>query len=92
LFTKFGAACMRKTRGMASVSIPSTRPISGHPIGLEKNLLKAQGDVEEGRKALDSLHPIGLWRPGRYRLTGSLLASDESKFMTGSELSNRWVG
>jgi len=49
--------------------------------------LKSQGDVEAGRKYLDSLHPIGhVGEPIDVAYGILYLASDESKFVTGSEL------
>jgi NAD(P)-dependent dehydrogenase (short-subunit alcohol dehydrogenase family) len=52
-----------------------------------ENYLKSQGDVEEGRKMLDSLHPIGHVGEVDDIAYGIVyLASDESKFVTGSEL------
>jgi NAD(P)-dependent dehydrogenase (short-subunit alcohol dehydrogenase family) len=52
-----------------------------------ENYLKSQGDVEEGRKYLDSLHPIGhVGEPEDIAYGILYLASDESKFVTGSEL------
>ena len=52
-----------------------------------ENSLKAQGNVEEGKKQLESLHPIGhLGEPDDIGYGVVYLASDESKFMTGSEL------
>jgi len=49
--------------------------------------LKSQGDVEEGRKYLDTLHPIGrVGEPEDIAYGIVYLASDESKFVTGSEL------
>lgn len=52
-----------------------------------ENFLKSQGDVEEGKKQLESLHPIGhLGEPDDIGYGVVYLASDESKFMTGSEL------
>lgn len=52
-----------------------------------ENYLKAQGNVEEGRKYLDSLHPIGhVGEPDDIGYGVVYLASDESKFMTGAEL------
>lgn len=54
---------------------------------LVENYLKQQGDVETGRKKLDSLHPIGhVGEPDDIAYGILYLASDESKFMTGSEL------
>ena len=52
-----------------------------------ENFLKAQGNVEEGKKQLESLHPVGhLGEPDDIGDGVVYLASDESKFMTGSEL------
>ena len=49
--------------------------------------LSKQGDVETGRKYLDSLHPIGhMGEPDGIAHGILYLASDESKFVTGSEL------
>lgn len=54
---------------------------------LVEDFLRQQGDVEEGRKQLDQLHPIGhVGRPEDIAYGVLYLASDESKFMTGSEL------
>ncbi len=53
---------------------------------VEKHL-KNIGDVNEGRKMLDSLHPLGHVGEAIDIAYGILyLASDESKFVTGSEL------
>src|SRR3989304_2925790 len=52
-----------------------------------EKFLKSQGNVEEGRKALDSLHPIGhVGEPDDIAYGVLYLASDESKFVPGSEL------
>lgn len=52
-----------------------------------EDYLKSQGDVEEGRKYLDTLHPIGhVGEPEDIAYGIVYLASDESKFVTGSEL------
>ncbi len=49
--------------------------------------LKSVGDVAEGRAALDGLHPIGhVGDPMDVAYGVLYLASDESKFVTGSEL------
>jgi len=49
--------------------------------------LKAAGDIEAGRKALDALHPLGHIGEAEDVAYGILyLASDESKFVTGSDL------
>ena len=52
-----------------------------------ENFLQSLGDVEEGRKYLDSLHPIGhVGEPDDIAYGAVYLASDESKFITGAEL------
>lgn len=52
-----------------------------------ENYLRQSGDVEHGRKALDDLHPIGhVGEPDDIAFGVLYLASDESKFVTGSSL------
>jgi NAD(P)-dependent dehydrogenase (short-subunit alcohol dehydrogenase family) len=52
-----------------------------------ENYAKSQGNVEEVRKMLDGLHPIGhVGEPDDIAYGILYLASDESKFVTGSEL------
>ncbi len=53
-----------------------------------EDFLKGQGgDLEEGKKAVDALHPIGhMGEPDDIAYGILYLASDESKFMTGEEL------
>lgn len=52
-----------------------------------ENYLKSQGDVAAGRKFLDGLHPLGhVGKPDDVAYGILYLASDESKFVTGSEL------
>ena len=52
-----------------------------------ENTMKARGDVEGGRKYLESLHPVGrLGEPEDVAYGVLYLASDESKFVTGAEL------
>jgi NAD(P)-dependent dehydrogenase (short-subunit alcohol dehydrogenase family) len=52
-----------------------------------ENALKAQGNLDAGRQMLESLHPIGhLGHPDDIGYGVLYLASDESKFVTGSEL------
>ena len=49
--------------------------------------LSEQGDVVEGRKAADALHPLGhIGEPDDIAWGAVYLASDEAKFVTGSEL------
>jgi NAD(P)-dependent dehydrogenase (short-subunit alcohol dehydrogenase family) len=52
-----------------------------------ESFLAAAGGVEEGRRALEALHPIGhVGEPDDVAYAILYLASDESKFVTGSEL------
>ncbi len=52
-----------------------------------ENYLKSRGDVAQGRKLLDSLHPIGhVGEPDDIAYGVLYLASDEAKFVTGTEL------
>lgn len=54
---------------------------------LIENHLRSKGDVEGGRKALDALHPLGhIGEPMDVAYGILYLASDESKFVTGSDL------
>lgn len=84
IFTKSAALhCAKQGYGIRINSI--------HPAyiwtPMVENFLKAQGDVEEGKKQLESLHPVGhLGEPDDIGYGVVYLASDESKFMTGSEL------
>jgi 3(or 17)beta-hydroxysteroid dehydrogenase len=69
----------------------SIRVNSVHPgyiwTPMVENYLKSQGDVAQGRKLLDSLHPIGhVGEPDDIAYGVLYLASDESKFVTGTEL------
>lgn len=49
--------------------------------------LKGMGDVETGRKAADALHPLGhIGEPDDIAWGAVYLASDEAKFVTGTEL------
>ena len=49
--------------------------------------LSGQGDLEAGRKAVDALHPLGhIGEPDDIAWGAVYLASDEAKFVTGSEL------
>jgi NAD(P)-dependent dehydrogenase (short-subunit alcohol dehydrogenase family) len=52
-----------------------------------ENYLHEQGDVAEGRKAVDAMHPLGhVGEPDDIAYGVVYLASDESKFVTGAEL------
>jgi NAD(P)-dependent dehydrogenase (short-subunit alcohol dehydrogenase family) len=54
---------------------------------LVEQFLAQQGEVEAGREALNQLHPIGhVGEPEDIAYGILYLASDESKFVTGSEL------
>ncbi len=54
---------------------------------LIENYLKSTGDPEGGRKKLDALHPLGhIGEPIDVGYAILYLASDESKFVTGSDL------
>lgn len=54
---------------------------------LVEDFLKCSGDVEEGRKHLDTLHPLGhIGEPFDIAYGILYLASDEAKFVTGTEL------
>lgn len=49
--------------------------------------LSGQGDLEEGRKAVAALHPLGhIGEPDDIAWGAVYLASDEARFVTGSEL------
>ncbi len=52
-----------------------------------ENYLAQHGDVEEGRRGADALHPLGhIGEPDDVAYGVVYLASDESKFVTGAEL------
>jgi NAD(P)-dependent dehydrogenase (short-subunit alcohol dehydrogenase family) len=52
-----------------------------------ENYLRSQGDLDEGRKNVAALHPLGrVGEPGDIAYGILYLASDEAKFVTGSEL------
>jgi NAD(P)-dependent dehydrogenase (short-subunit alcohol dehydrogenase family) len=54
---------------------------------LVEQYLASQGDVAEGRRLLDALHPLGhVGEPDDVANGVLYLASDEAKFVTGSEL------
>ena len=54
--------------------------------GLE-DLFRGQGNVEEGRRQLDRLHPLGhVGEPEDVAYGVLYLASEEARFVTGSEL------
>jgi NAD(P)-dependent dehydrogenase (short-subunit alcohol dehydrogenase family) len=52
-----------------------------------QHFLEGGGDVAEGRSAVDALHPLGhMGEPDDIAWGVVYLASDEAKFVTGSEL------
>lgn len=52
-----------------------------------ENYLAASGDIAQGRIAADALHPLGhIGEPDDIAWGAVYLASDEAKFVTGSEL------
>ncbi len=52
-----------------------------------EGFLSGQGDVQEGRKAADALHPLGhIGEPDDIAWGAVYLAYDEAKFVTGAEL------
>jgi NAD(P)-dependent dehydrogenase (short-subunit alcohol dehydrogenase family) len=54
---------------------------------VEKHLGSGGGDIEAGRKAADTMHPLGhIGEPDDIAWGCVYLASDEAKFVTGSEL------
>ncbi|MEO9485206.1 MAG: glucose 1-dehydrogenase [Ekhidna sp.] len=54
---------------------------------VEGYLSSGDGDLEEGKKATDALHPIGhMGEPDDIAYGALYLASDEAKFVTGEEL------
>ena len=84
LFTK--SAALHCARQGYNIRVNSIHPAYIWTPMVE-NYLKAQGNVEEGRKVLDSMHPIGhIGEPDDIGYGVVYLASDESKFMTGAEL------
>ena len=84
LYTKSVALyCARERLGIRVNSV--------HPgyiwTPMVENYLREHGDVEEGRKALDAMHPVGhVGEPDDIAYGVLYLASDEAKFVTGSQL------
>lgn len=88
--SKGAVRLMTKTDALTYAS-KGIRVNSVHPgfiwTPLVEKFLEDQGDVSDGRKALDALHPLGHTGEPMDIAYGVLyLASDESKFVTGSEL------
>jgi NAD(P)-dependent dehydrogenase (short-subunit alcohol dehydrogenase family) len=52
-----------------------------------EGFLEGQGDIRQGRRELDALHPLGhVGEPDDIAWGAVYLASDEAKFVTGAEL------
>ena len=86
IFTK--SAALSCAKAGYNIRVNSVHP--GYiwtPMIEEYSKLLGNEDVEAGRKFLDSLHPIGhMGEPADVAYGVLYLASDESKFVTGSEL------
>ncbi|HLI16037.1 MAG TPA: glucose 1-dehydrogenase [Acidimicrobiales bacterium] len=87
---KGGVRLMSKTDALLYAA-DNIRVNSVHPgfiwTPMVEHFLAEQGDVEQGRQAIDALHPIGhMGEPDDIAYGILYLASDESKFVTGSEL------
>lgn len=88
--SKGAVRLMTKTDALLYAS-EGIRVNSVHPgfiwTPLVEDYLGEQGDVEEGREQLNELHPLGhVGEPDDIAYGILYLASDESKFVTGSEL------
>ena len=87
---KGGVRLMAKTDAMLYAA-DKIRVNSVHPgfiwTPMVEHYLEEQGDPEAGRRAIDALHPIGhMGEPDDIAYGILYLASDEAKFVTGSEL------
>lgn len=87
---KGGVRLMSKTDALLYAA-DGIRVNSVHPgfvwTPMVENVFREQGHVEEGRRQLIKLHPIGrLGEPGDIAYGILYLASDEARFVTGSEL------
>lgn len=88
--SKGAVRLMTKTDAMLYAS-DGIRVNSIHPgfiwTPLVEKHLSEQGNLEEGRRATDALHPLGhMGEPDDIAWGVVYLASDEAKFITGSEL------
>lgn len=84
IFTK--SAALHCARSGYKIRVNSVHP--GYIwTPMVEDYLNQVGDVDEGRKAIASLHPLGhVGEPLDVAYGILYLASDESRFMTGSEL------
>lgn len=84
LFTK--SAALHCAKAGYNIRVNSVHP--GYIwTPMVENFLRSQGDVQQGRQHLGTLHPVGhLGEPDDVAYGVLYLASDESKFVTGSEL------
>lgn len=87
---KGGVRLMAKTDAMLYAA-DGIRVNSVHPgfiwTPMVEHFLEEQGDLEAGRRAIEALHPIGhMGEPDDIAYGILYLASDEAKFVTGSEL------
>jgi len=87
---KGGVRLMSKTDALLYAA-DNIRVNSVHPgfiwTPMVEHFLAEQGDLDAGRMALDELHPLGhVGQPEDIAYGILYLASDESKFVTGSEL------
>lgn len=88
--SKGAVRMMSKTDALIYAS-KGIRVNSVHPgfiwTPMVENYVKSMGDVAEGRKMVDALHPLGhVGEPDDIAYGVLYLASDESKFVTGTEL------
>ena len=88
--SKGGIRLMSKTDAMIYAP-DGIRVNSVHPgfiwTPMVEDFLRSQGDLAEGRRQIDELHPIGhMGEPDDIAYGILYLGSDESKFVTGSEL------
>ncbi len=85
LFTK--CAALECAKAGDGIRVNSIHPAFIHTPLLEATAIRMYGDVETGKAELGKLHPVGHVGEPRDIADGVLyLASDESKFVTGTEL------
>lgn len=86
-----GAVRMMSKTDALTYAAEKIRVNSIHPgfiwTPMVEGFLSGQGDVDGGRKATDAMHPLGhIGEPDDIAWGAVYLASDEAKFVTGSEL------